>query len=209
MLTAASGQKADKVSRKKLAISGTVKGMDQKPVAGAQIYVDSVYTGITTDDSGKFTIKVSPGAKSIFVYSPSQTAGEAAIDERSTVDLTLDSKLVDKPSFIGKSGKENKTANSEKKKKPNTYTDIYQMIRQEVSGVLVSGRSIVVQQPNSFFGSASPLFVVNGVRVSSIDYINPFEVKSIQLLKGSYANIYGTEGANGVISITLNSGSEK
>lgn len=93
--------------------------------------------------------------------------------------------------------------------KVNTYTDIYQMIRHEVPGVVVSGRSIVVQGPNSFFGSSQPLFVVNGNRVSSIDNINPLDVKSIRLLKGSYANIYGNDGANGVISITLLNGSEK
>ena len=83
------------------------------------------------------------------------------------------------------------------------------MIRQEVPGVLVTGRSIVVQQPNSFFGSTQPLFVVNGAIVPSIDYISPVEVKKIELLKGSYATKYGLEGANGVISITLFSGSNK
>ena len=107
-----------------------------------------------------------------------------------------------------------KSAVTKEKKEPktvkvNTYTDIYQMIRHEVPGVVVSGRSIVVQGPNSFFGSSQPLFVVNGNRVSSIDNINPLDVKSIRLLKGSYANIYGNDGANGVISITLLNGSEK
>ncbi len=102
-----------------------------------------------------------------------------------------------------------KQAKAQKTVKINTYTDIYQMIRQEVPGVVVSGRSIMVQGPNSFFGSSQPLFVVNGHRVNSIDNINPLDVKSIRLLKGSYANIYGSEGANGVISITLLNGSEK
>jgi hypothetical protein len=94
-------------------------------------------------------------------------------------------------------------------KKINTYIDIYQMIRQELPGVVVSGRSIMVQGQNSFLGSSQPLFVVNGNIVNSIDYINPQEVKSIKLLKGSYANIYGVEGANGVISITLITGADK
>lgn len=92
---------------------------------------------------------------------------------------------------------------SDGSKKMNTYTDIYQMIRQEVPGVVVSGKSIMVQGPNSFFGSSQPLFVVNGVRVYNIDFINPMEVKSIKLLKGSSANIYGNDGANGVIVIDL------
>jgi TonB-dependent SusC/RagA subfamily outer membrane receptor len=45
--------------------------------------------------------------------------------------------------------------------------------------------------------------------VPSIDYINPQEVKSINILKGSSAAIYGVRGSNGVISITLKNGSER
>ena len=96
-----------------------------------------------------------------------------------------------------------------KPKKMNTYNNIYQMIQNEVSGVVVSGRSIVIQQQNSFFGSSDPLFVVDGVIVSSIDFVNPVEVKSISVLTGSAAAIYGVRGANGVISITRLNGSEE
>ena len=63
------------------------------------------------------------------------------------------------------------------------------MIREEVPGVMVSGSSIIVQQQNSFYGSSQPLFLVDGVRVSSISNINPVEVKSIVLLKGSQTAI--------------------
>jgi TonB-dependent SusC/RagA subfamily outer membrane receptor len=70
-------------------------------------------------------------------------------------------------------------------------------------------RSIQIQQGHSFFGSSEPLFLVNGVIVNSIDNINPLEVKSISVLKGSSAAIYGERGSNGVLSITLIDGSEK
>lgn len=83
------------------------------------------------------------------------------------------------------------------------------MIRCEVPGVTVNGRNITVQQGHSFFGSSTPLFVVNGVIVQTIDNINPLEVKSIGLLKGTSAAIYGVNGSNGVISITLKDGTEK
>jgi len=43
--------------------------------------------------------------------------------------------------------------------------------------------------------------------VSSIDGINPNEVKSIEVLKGTSATIYGSRGAAGVILIYLKSGS--
>jgi outer membrane receptor protein involved in Fe transport len=91
----------------------------------------------------------------------------------------------------------------------NTYNNIYEMIRCEVNGVTVSGRNIQIQQAHSFYGSSTPLFVVNGIIVQSIDNINPLEVKSIGLLKGSSAAIYGVNGSNGVISIKLKDGSDK
>jgi TonB-dependent SusC/RagA subfamily outer membrane receptor len=94
-------------------------------------------------------------------------------------------------------------------RKMNTYNDIYQMIRAEVSGVVVSGKSIQIQQGHSFFGSSTPLFVINGVVVESIDNVNPLEVRSIKILKGSEAAIYGVRGSNGVVSITLKNGTEK
>lgn len=51
--------------------------------------------------------------------------------------------------------------------------------------------------------STDPLFVVDGVVVNSIDNISPRMVKSISVLKGSDAAIYGSRGAGGVILITL------
>ncbi|MBQ7855982.1 MAG: SusC/RagA family TonB-linked outer membrane protein [Alistipes sp.] len=49
----------------------------------------------------------------------------------------------------------------------------------------------------------SPLFIVDGVPVSSIDNIAPDEIASMDVLKdGSAAAIYGTRGTNGVIIIT-------
>ncbi len=202
------GQKPEKGSNKKITISGIIKDTDNKPVAGAQIYIDSLNTGIVSDDLGKYKIKVNPDARKIIASSPDHGYSQADINSP-TIDLTLNGDLKNMFAFLAKNTRLGPPPKAEKAKKINTYTDIYQMIRQEVRGVVVSGRSIVVQQQNSFFGSTQPLFVVNGVRVNSIDYISPTEVKSIQLLKGSNANIYGNEGANGVISITLLSGKDK
>ncbi len=51
--------------------------------------------------------------------------------------------------------------------------------------------------------STDPLFVVDGAVVSTIDNISPRQVKSISVLKGSDAAIYGSRGGGGVILITL------
>jgi outer membrane receptor protein involved in Fe transport len=208
MLTTASGQKPDKTPSR-ITLSGTVTGLDGSPAADAQIFIDSVDTGISTNDLGKYRVKVSAGAKTIFVYSFMKGSGETAIDGRSIVDIVLDPRKDARPDFSGVSSAVKENSAIKKPKSKIIYTNTYQMIRAEVPGVLVSGSSIVVQQQNSFLGSAAPLFLVNGVRVTSISNINPAEVKSIELLKGSQAAAYGNEGANGVLSITLVSGGDR
>lgn len=57
--------------------------------------------------------------------------------------------------------------------------------------------------PGSLTSSTEPLFVVDGTIVYQINNIVPSQVRSISLLKGSAASIYGARGANGVIVITL------
>lgn len=203
------GQKSESGSKKKITISGIITDQYNKPVADAQLYVDSLNTGIVTDGMGRYKIKVNPGVKKMIASSTEHGYGQAEINDNKIINITLNGDTKNLAVFLVRNTKLNGPVKVNKPKKINTYNDIYQMIRQEVPGVLVNGRSIVVQQQNSFFGSAQPLFVVNGVRVNSIDNINPLEVKSIQLLKGSYATIYGSEGANGVISITLKQGSDK
>lgn len=196
------GQKSDK-NPSKITITGTVTGIDGQPAADAQIYVDSVSTGVTTDNSGRYKVKVTPGARRVFAWSFMKGSGEADVNENQVADIRLDPRKDAMPDFSSAEPEVKEKTVSKKPEKANTYTNIYDMIRQEVPGVLVTGSSIVVQQQNSFFGSSAPLFLVNGVRVSSIGQINPNEVESIVLLKGSQAAIYGVEGANGVISIRL------
>ena len=86
------------------------------------------------------------------------------------------------------------------------YQDIYDMIRGRVAGVEVSGRSIKIRGTNSLNVSTEPLFVVDGVIVREIDDIAPETVKSIEVLKGPDAAVYGVRGSNGVIVITRKKG---
>ncbi len=89
------------------------------------------------------------------------------------------------------------------KDKSVTYLSIYDMIRNVVPGVTVAGTSVILRGASSISLDTEALFVVNGTPVNSIDNIRPQEVKSIDVLKGPDASIYGSRGANGVILITL------
>jgi len=205
------GQKDDKKSDKPVTISGKVTDNGNHPVAGAVFYVDNVRTSYFTDEKGEYKIKVSPSALKLRVSSSRFGVCDTLINGQTKINFIfkLNSDALSGIKGPGEASDE-KESNpvKPKTKKMNTYNNIYQMIRTEVSGVLVNGRSIVIQQPNSFFGSSDPLFVVDGVIVNSIDNINPVEVKSISVLTGSSAAIYGVNGANGVLCITLINGSD-
>jgi TonB-dependent SusC/RagA subfamily outer membrane receptor len=200
-------QKPDKNSDKPVTISGTVLNAAQMPVSGAVFYIDNVKTAYITKSDGTYKIKVSPAAFKLKVISSEFGTAETLIDGQTKINFTLGGKEGDMGEGVPKTDSE--TGERPRARKMNTYNDIYQMIRGEVSGVVVSGRSVQIQQGHSFFGGSTPLFVINGVIVNSIDNVNPLEVKSIKVLKGSQAAIYGVRGSNGVISIDLINGSEK
>lgn len=208
----AMAQNAKEKSDKPVTISGKVLNPNMAPVVGAVMYIDNVKTSINTDAKGKYKIKVGPDAVTLEVRSSQYGTCEFKLNGEKEINFTLDGDnskayVPDKET----AGKSNDTDRSQKNraKKMNTYSDIFQMIRAEVSGVTVSGRSVQIQQAHSFFGTGAPLFVINGVIVNSIDDVNPLEVKAIKVLKGSEAAIYGVRGSNGVISITLKNGTEK
>jgi len=208
------GQNRDKKSDKLIAISGKVLTFDKNPVAGGVFYVDNIKTNIITNSNGSYKIKVSPSATTLEVRSDIYGSCEIPINGQTTINFTF--KGSDIPALKSEDSTDKtslqdsiRKSSRPKGKKMNTYNDIYQMIRAEVPGVVVSGKSIQIQQGHSFFGSSTPLFVINGTIVETIDNVNPTEVKSIRILKGSEASIYGVRGSNGVVSITLKNGTER
>ncbi len=209
-----SAQNKIKNSDKPVTITGKVINPDNRPVSGAVIYIDNVRTTNITKADGTYKIKVSPSATNLEVRSSEFGSCKTPINNHSVINFALNgaggiASLLDDKEKEQPNDDADNNPKGPKAKKMNTYNDIYQMIRGEVTGVVVTGRSLQIQQGHSFFGAGSPLLVVNGGIVQSIDNINPLEVKSIKVLKGSAAAIYGVQGSNGVISITLINGSDK
>lgn len=83
----------------------------------------------------------------------------------------------------------------------SNYIDIFDLIKGRFSGVTVSGSAVYVRGLNSITGQTEALYVVDGVPTSTIDWISPCEIKSIDIIKDSNAAIYGSRGANGVVII--------
>lgn len=92
-------------------------------------------------------------------------------------------------------------------KSVSSYSDIGQFLRGRVPGLTVTktadGYKYVIRSTNTIYGNTDPLFVVDGVVVNDISYLDPNNVAHVEVLKdAASASIYGTQGGNGVILIT-------
>lgn len=89
-----------------------------------------------------------------------------------------------------------------------SYSDIFELIRGQFPGVSVSNDQVVIRGGNSLSLSSEALYVVDGTISSSISWINPSAVKTIDIIKDSQAAFYGSRGANGVVVIELRKGGD-
>ena len=91
----------------------------------------------------------------------------------------------------------------------NTYGSVLEIIQGRVPGVMVSGNSVQIRGPASFLLSTEPLYLIDNIPVdrNTVLALNPMDVDRIEILKGPRAAIYGSRGANGVISIYTKRGS--
>jgi len=84
-----------------------------------------------------------------------------------------------------------------------SYSNIFELIRGQLSGVTVEGNEIYVRGAKNSFtpGTTMALYVVDNQPTKDIDWIQPCQIKSINVLKDSNAAIYGSRGGNGVVLI--------
>ncbi|MFZ0282063.1 MAG: TonB-dependent receptor plug domain-containing protein [Bacteroidales bacterium] len=222
-LTTVSAQKGNKKNNKKITVSGYVTDQNKKPVANAMVIVDGKNTEKVTNEKGFYKIKVSPDVLKISILTSSSGAVEEIVDGRTNINFTFAGSVPDQPGMKAEDDDVNIGYGTVKKNsltspvgsidanqsKYASYRTIYEVLKAgQVPGVQVVGSSIRIQGASSLTLSTEPLFVVDGVIVNSVDDIMPQMVKSIQVLKGSSAAIYGSRGANGVILITLLKGSD-
>jgi len=216
-----SGQKTGR----KVTITGKVVDGTSAAVANAFILIDGEKTDYLTDRNGFYKIKVSKENTKIGVFTSTSGMIEEVIDGRNLINFKftgsvpdqhnekteIDNEVID----VGYRNAKKKTLTSPvgeikgTKSKHAFYNNIYDMIRGEVPGVYVNGTSIMIRSATTINGSTEPMFVVDGVPVNTIDNIQPLDVRSISILKGSSAAIYGSRGSNGVIIINLLHGNDK
>jgi TonB-dependent SusC/RagA subfamily outer membrane receptor len=208
-------------SGKKYYITGQVLDINNKPVSGSMVLIDNKSSDVVTDGKGMYKVKVKADAAIISIVNLSGGLLSEEINGRVVIDFKLNN-VIPHEETVKQENTENEVVNIgygtvQKKylvtsdgsiKGQNnryaSYQTVYEMIKAEVPGVLVEGNNITIRGVGTFNSSSAPLVLVNGSEVPADNIeIAPGQVKSINILKGTDASIYGSRGATGVILITL------
>lgn len=202
-------------------ITGVVYDEAGLPVIGANILEKGTTNGTITDMDGNFTLTVSDNATLLVSYiGYNQQEISVHGKESFVINLKEDSQSLEEVVVVGYGVQKKKLVTGatvqvkgDDLQKLNTVNPMG-ALQSQSPGVNITKTS---GQPGSEFkvsvrgigtvGDSSPLYIVDGVTVSNIDYLSPSDIESIDVLKdAASAAIYGARAANGVILVTTKQG---
>lgn len=198
-------------------VTGTVtEGATGDPAIGVTVLVKGSTIGTVTDIDGNYTLSNVPqDATIVFSYIGMLTI-EEPLNGRSVVSVIMaeDVQALDEVVVIGygSARKRDLTGSivslnaNEIANRPTT--NLISSVQGKVAGVQIVNTGRAGQDPevrirgtNSINGY-SPLYVVDGLFSDNINYLNPSDIESMEILKDpSSLAIFGVRGANGVIIV--------
>lgn len=194
-------------------ISGTGGGL-----AGASVRLkNSASVGTSTDSAGNFTLNIPQTATLVvsFVGYGSQELAVGPDQTNVVITLQAEGAQLNEVVVIGYgtaskrdlTGSITKISGRDVADRPNANP--LASLQGKVTGLSVVNSGTPGQQPDirirgtSSIGGVRPLYVVDGIFQDNIDYINPNDIESIEVLKDpSSLAIFGVRGATGVIAVT-------
>ena len=204
-------------------VSGKVVDGTGAPIVGAAVVVvGNTSIGAVTDINGAFRLNVPAGA-SINVSCIGYADQTLSTANQSVFNIVLqeDTEFLDETVVIGygvqkKSDLTGAVASVRQDDLKNRSTaDAAAALLGKVAGVQIitksgapgSGAEINVRGVSSNSGNIGPLIIVDGLKVNSIQYLDPSLIESMEVLKdAASAAIYGAEAGNGVVLVTTKQG---
>ena len=216
-------------------VSGVVTSAeDGLSIPGVSVIVKGTTIGTTTDFDGKYSLNVPEDGKTLVFSFVGMQMQEVAISS-TTIDVVMETESIGvdevmvvaygtakKSSFTGAA----QTVSSDKITSAKVES-LDKALAGKVSGVRVASATgapgasgdIQIRGIGSITGSTSPLYVVDGVAITSgsfghsgsssniLSTINPEDIASMTILKdAAAASLYGSRAANGVVIITTKKG---
>lgn len=203
-------------------VKGTIVDANGNPIPGASVMVPGSTTGTVTQVDGTFSLNIAEGTK-VEIGCLGYTTVTTTARNGMKVVLKEDAMMLSDVVVVGY-GTQKKanltgavaTVDVNKTLEARSTADLGKALQGAVPGLTVlntSGKigaepTVVIRGVGTLSNSATstPLYVVDGVPIDNISYLNTQDIESISVLKdASSSSIYGTRAAFGVVLITTKS----
>lgn len=203
-------------------VKGTIVDVNGNPIPGASVMIPGTTTGTVTLVDGTFSLNIAEGT-TVEVGCLGYTTVKVNAKNGMKVVLKEDALMLSDVVVVGY-GTQKKanltgavaTVDVNKTLEARSTADLGKALQGAVPGLTVlntSGKigaepTVVIRGVGTLSNSATstPLYVVDGVPIDNISYLNTQDIESISVLKdASSSSIYGTRAAFGVVLITTKS----
>lgn len=212
---------------KRRRITGTVIDTEGEPLIGVNIMQEGTSHGTITDYDGNYVIELqgSGDITLVFSYIGMQQQSVKITPQSTVMNVTMreDSQLMDEVVVVAYGVRKKGTiagsvSTVKAEKLENVPTAGFdQALQGQSPGLMVMSNSgepskaatFQIRGTNSINSGTAPLFILDGVPISSSDFntISPSDIESVSVLKdASSTSIYGARAANGVVVITTKRG---
>jgi TonB-dependent SusC/RagA subfamily outer membrane receptor len=208
---------SQKKSKELMPVKGKVTAFDHFSISNAEVISKKTKTTTLTDSLGRFEIMSPQGDMLTFNANGFEKSQRKVNKDADPIEVNMILKEGRKNEEIavayGHIRKEDLTYAVSHYSDLNNdfamYTSMEQLLQSELVGaqVLNQGGGLRVflrgsESTTSISGmDHSALFVLDGVPADRVDHLNPKDIKTITLLKGSEANMYGSRGSHGAVLI--------
>lgn len=209
-------------------VAGVVTSADDgATVPGASVVVKGTTIGTITDADGRFSLKVTPGAKTLVISFVGFTTQEIVLTNVKTYKVVLQSERITVDEVVvvaygtakksSLTGAINSVNSASLEKRP--VTNVLSALSGTAAGVQVntsygqpgSDPSIRIRGFGSVNYATDPLIILDGSPFNGVmANINPADIESVNFLKDAASTaLYGARGSNGVVMVTTKKGKKE
>ncbi len=207
----------EKIEVRNITITGKVTGPNGEPLSGVSVTVKGTAIGTATNAEGTYTLSVPDASTTLVFSSVGYDTQEVAIAGRTTINISMVSarNALDEIVVIGYgtanrrdlTGSVAKIKGEEVASQPNTNP--LSSLQSKVAGLSIVNSAIPGEAPDVrirgtiSIGTVRPIYIVDGIFSDNMDFVNPNEIESIEVLKDpSSLAVFGIKGAAGAILVT-------
>ena len=202
-----------------ISVVGKVVDANGEPLVGASVVEAGTSNGTITDLDGAFVLSVEPNVTLVVSYVGYKDQ-EVRAHKDMVVMLREDTQVLDEVVAIGY-GTQKKanltgavtTVDVSKTLESKTESDVAKALQGAVPGLTITNATgdldadptVVIRGIGTLSnsGTSTPLYIVDGVPMENLSYLNSNDIESISVLKdASSTAIYGTRAAFGVVLVT-------